>query len=150
METLQAEITELLQKKLGNKFVYNVSKKTHYFGSGEYLQIWIACSLININDVSGQKPQVVSLSLELPSLELHPQVFGGNGGQAIYREPNLDDPKEKYLAMKSVKIPFRKPQPTKEKVKECIGKFVDNYLKVLRENIKVLKYRELVDYNAIL
>jgi hypothetical protein len=149
MKTLQAEIFALLESKLKGKFIYSVMPRNHYFG-GEYLEIWIACSMIDINNVAGQKPQVVSLCLEFPSLELRPQVFGGNGGQCIYRQPNLEEPKEKYLAMKSVKVPFRKPTATKEKVMECIGKFADNYIKTLRENIKVLKYQDIVNYEAIL
>ena len=149
METLTQEIKDILKAKLGDKFVYNVSKQTNFFG-GDYIQIWMACSMIDINEVRGQKPQVVSLSLDIETLELAPQVFAGNGGQRIYRKPNLEDPSEKYLAMKGVKVPFRKPQPTKEKVKESIAKFADNYIKTLRENKATLKYQDIVDYDSIL
>ena len=88
--------------------------------------------------------------LDLSYLELHPQIFGGNGGQCIYRQPNKEDAKEKYLAMKSVKIPFRKPTQTPEKIKECISKFIDNYIKILKENKEVLRYKEIVNYDEIL
>lgn len=150
MENLQAEITELIKNKLKGKFPFNVSKHKYSFGSNEYLQIWFACSDIDINKVHGQKPQVVSLSLDLQSLELKPQVFGGNGGRCIYRQPNLEDPAEKYLAMKSVKIPFRTPTPTVAKVKEGISKFIDNYIKALKENRATIRYQEMVNYDELL
>ena len=108
------------------------------------------CKFGLINQVSGQKPQIVSLSLDLDTMELQPQCFGGNGGQSIYREPNLNDPKERFLAMKSVKVPFRKPQQTAEKIKVCILKFVDNYIQTLKDNKDVLKYKNIVDYDYIL
>lgn len=149
METLKNEIIELLTKKLKDKFVFGVSIQDGYFG-GKYMQIWVACSLQDINQVRGQKPQIISLSLDLKTMELQPQGFGGNGGRSIYREPNLNDPQEKFLAMKSVKIPFRTPQPTAEKIKVCIAKFVDNYIQTLRDNKDILKYKNLVDYNYVL
>lgn len=148
METLKNEIYELLMKKLKLKFAYGVSLQNGAFG-GTYIKIWIACSEIDINNVRGQKPQIVSLSLD-SSLELEPQAFGGNGGRCIYREPNLNDPNERFLAMKSVKIPFRKPQPTPDKIKAYIIKFVDNYIQALKDNKEVLKYKNLVDYDLVL
>lgn len=147
---LQYEIHELVRTKLGrSKFRYSVNQRKNCFG-GEYLQIWVACSDININGVDGQKPQIVSLMLDLNTLELNPQVFNCCGGQNIYRKPNMEDPKEKHLAMKSVKITFRKPTPTVEKVKVCILKFIDNYITALKENKEVLKYQDIVNYDELL
>ena len=150
MENLQAEITELIKNKLKGKFPFNVSKHKFSFGDDEYLQIWFACSDKDINNVQGQKPQVVSLCLILKTLELKPQTFGGNGGRCIYRQPNLDDPNERYLAMKSVKLPFRTPTPTVAKVKEGISKFIDNYSKTLKENRATIRYQEMVNYDELL
>lgn len=149
MENLKNEIAEIVSKRLGDKFVYEVSKIKGAFG-GEYIKIWIACSNVNINNVSGQKPQIVSLCLDLETLNLEPQSFGGNGGRCIYREPNLSDPSEKYLAMKSVKIPFRKPAANVEKIKAYILKFIDNYIETLRENKEKLRYKNIVDYDYAL
>ena len=103
-----------------------------------------------INNVSGQYPQVVSLSLNLENLELTTQVFGGNGGRCIYRNINKDNPKEKYLAMMSVKIPFRKPKPEEKFILNAIEKFAENWIKTLKENVEVLKYKDIVNYEDFL
>lgn len=116
----------------------------------KYIGIFIAASDYDINQVKNQKPQAVSLSLCLNDLELRPQVYGGNGGQSIYREPNPNDPAEKYLWGKSVKVPFRKPQPNEAAVLKAIAKFCQNYKQTLINNIDVLKYRDIVDYKALL
>lgn len=147
---MKNEILELLAKTLPPTFVYDAVERKQPLGNGFYIKIWAACSNIDINNVQGQKPQIVSLCLDLSSLELYPQIFGGNGGQCIYRKPNLEDSKEKYLAMKSVKIPFRKPQPQPEKVLAAIEKFFKNYFLALKENKEVLMYQNLVNYNEIL
>lgn len=149
MENLRLEILELLTKKLGDKFVYSVTEHRQAFGAGQFLKIWIACSDHDINGVRGQKPQVVSLMLE-DTMELHPQIFGGNGGRCIYREPNKEVREEQYLAMKGVKLPFRTPKPEVDKVKEAIAKFVDNYIKTLKENRATLLYQNIVNYDNIL
>lgn len=147
---MQNEILEILMKTLPNGFTYNVQESKNFLGNGTYLKIWAAISNTNINNVTGQKPQIVSLMLDNTTLELHPQVFGGNGGQSIYRKPNLNDPKEKYLAMKSVKIPFRTPQKEKQKVLAAVERFFKNYLAALKENKENLMYQDLVNYNEIL
>lgn len=147
---MQTEILEILQKTLPKSFVYDAIERKQPLGNGSYIKIWAACSDININNVQGQKIQVVSLCLELDTLELYPQVFGGNGGQCIYRKPNLEDSSEKYLAMKSVKIPFRKPKQERTKVLAAIEKFFKNYIEVLKENKENLMYQNLINYNDIL
>jgi len=85
-----------------------------------YIRIMFAANDHAINGVRGQFPQCVSLLLSVNSLELQTQVYGGNGGGVIYRKPNMEDRKEKYLAMKNVKIPFRKPLKTEEAVLKAI------------------------------
>ena len=149
IKTTQQQVEETLAKAIqGTKLVYSVKDGKNFFG-GQYLMIWICCSNKDMN-VVGQKPQVVSLCLNIPELELYPQVFGGNGGNSIFRKPNLEDPTEKYLAMKRIKIPFRKPQPQIDKVLITIQKFVKNYIDLLRANIDVLMYQNEVDYNDVL
>lgn len=142
------KITQLIEKHLPS-FVGDVSEHKEMLGDGKYLKIWWAASDKNINDVRGQKTQVVSLSLS-DELELHPQVFGGMGGRTITRKPNLLVDAEKYLAQKSVVIPFRTPQPIEEKVLKCIYKFILDYKKALIENIDVLMYQDLVNYKELL
>lgn len=141
---------EAILNKVVPKFFHSVSEYKSYFGDGKNLAIKIAASSDEINKVRGQYPQVVSLSLDLKTLELHPQVFGGNGGQVIYRKPNMSDPSEKYLAMKSVKIPFRTPKKEEELVLKAIEKFAENYKLALKENVDTLMYQDMVDYKDLL
>ncbi len=144
------EVLNILKKNLGDKFVYGASIHKNWIGNGNYMKIWAAASDININGISGQKPQVVSLAYDFEDKELRPQVFGGNGGQSIYREPNKENPAEKHLAMQNVKIPFRKPQPEKDKILKAIDTFFKNYLIVLRANKDFLTHKKLVDYDYVL
>jgi len=148
-QELKEKIEAILKKVVPN-FYHKVWVYNNFFGEGKSFGILISASDYLINNVEGQYPQVVSLSLNLKTLELQPQVFGGNGGQSIYREPNMDDPKEKYLAMKSIKIPFRTPNKNEESVLKAIEKFAENYKKAIKENIDVLKYRDIVDYNSLI
>lgn len=148
-QDLKSKIEAILEKVVPN-FYHRVWTYKNYFGEGKNLGILIAASDYAINGVRGQFPQAVSLTLDLSSLELHPQIFGGNGGQSIYRNPNMNDPKEKYLAMKSVKIPFRTPTKEEGAVLKAIEKFAENYKKTLKENIDVLRYTDIVDYDALL
>jgi hypothetical protein len=117
---------------------------------GKYIAIKIACASYEINRVEGQRPQVVSLCLDPQTLELKPQVFGGNGGQSIYRDIDPNHPTEKFLAMQSIKIPFRKPTPKLESVYKAISKFCLNYKEALTNNIEKLKYRDTIDYYQLL
>lgn len=114
-----------------------------------YIGIIIAASNHQINRVSGQYPQRVALRLS-EDMELESVNFGGMGGRLVYRQPNLDDPSEKYLAMKGIKVPFRKPQPNKEAVLRAIKRFCENWLKTLGENRTNLCYQDIVNYDPIL
>ena len=150
------EITQLLQsikdkmaEKLSAGFPHAVYESNGAFG-GKYICLWIACSTHEINRVQGQRPQMVSLMLDLKDMELRPQVFGGNGGQCIYREPDRNNPMERHLAMKSVKVPFRKPKGTPEAVVECVGRFCDAYIKTLNDNYDQLRYKDVVEYDKLL
>lgn len=147
---MKTQIENLITNKLPKGFVYGVSQHKNVFSKSEYLQIWFACSDHLINNVRGQLPQVVSLALDIDSLELRTQIYGGMGGGCIYREPNMQDPKEKYLAMKSVKVPFRKPKANEESVLKAIDTFISNYINTLKENKEVLRYKNIVDYDTLL
>lgn len=136
------KVHEVLQKVVP-EFIFAATERTAFEGS-KYLKIWIAARGINGNEV-----QPVSLSLNLISLELKPQGYAGNGGQCIYREPNKTDPKEQYLAMKSVKIPFRSPACNEKDVLAAIQRFAANYKKTLIENKDVLKGRELLNFDSL-
>lgn len=142
------KITDILKKVLPGFYV-SVSEHKQTFG-GNYLAIAMAASGHNINGEGGQKVQVVSLGLDLKTLELNTQVYGGNGGGCIYREPNTENPKERFLAMKSVKVPFRRPVCNEKDVLAAIERFAVNYKNTLIENRLVLKYQDLVNYDELL
>jgi hypothetical protein len=136
------KVHEVLQKTVPT-FVFSASARKGFEGT-EYLKILIAAPGVN-----GKEVQPVSLSLNLRSLELTPQVYGGKGGQCVYREPNMTDPKEQYLAMKSVKVPFRTPACNEKDVLAAIQRFAVNYKKTLIENKDVLKCRELINFELL-
>jgi len=146
---MKTEIENILLSILPKQAFINVKEIKSCFGDEE-IMIFFAAKDYDINNVSGQKPQAVSLLLDIKTLKLRPQVFGGNGGQYIERKPNLNLPEEKYLAMKGVRIPFRTPKPIKEKVLNCIKTFAENWVKLLRENKDVLMYQDIVNYDELL
>lgn len=80
----------------------------------------------------------VSLALWYEFQELKPQIYGGYGGQSFLRKPDLEDPKEKYLAFGRVKVPFRKPKFEEGKVYAAIGRFAQRYAALILENLQVL------------
>jgi hypothetical protein len=148
-EEIKVKIEQILDKVVPS-FYKGVSIHKNIFDTGNNIRIFIAASDYKINGVSGQLPQVVSLSLDLSDMDLHPQVYGGNGGQRVERKPNMNDPKEKYLAMKGVKVPFRTPQPNEKAVLDAIRRFAENYKKTLANNREVLLYQDVVDYDKLL
>lgn len=131
-------------------FFYISVKPYKSFSGSEKIAIEVAASNYEINKVRGQYPQCVSLLLDEKTFELHPQIFGGNGGQTIYREVNKEDPKEKFYAMIGIKIPFRKPKPNEEAVLKAIEKFFENYRKAIEDNIETIRYKDVVDYKEVL
>lgn len=146
---MESKIKEILAATLPEGTYIHVSKRKNFFG-GDYIRIGFAASDIDINRVDGQKPQLVSLSLELDAMELETQVFGGNGGNRIYLIPNKEHPKEKYLAMASVKIPFRKPQKNEKAVLSAIERFAEKWVIALKENRNRLFYQDLINYDTLL
>ena len=141
-------IKTLLENTLPKGAFIEVSK---YKGmSSEYIGIVFASKDVLINNVRGQRPDVVSLSIHLNDLELYVQVFGGNGGQHIYRKPDLNHPREQFLAMKSVKIPFRQPKKEEGAILKAIERFAERWILTLKENKENLYYQHLVNYDDFL
>jgi len=148
-QELKSKIEKILDKVLPG-FYKNVFVRKNYFDNGEYIGIIMAASNYEINRVKGQYPQDVSLMLDVNDMDLHVQVFGGNGGNRIYLVPDKNDPKEKYLAMAGVKIPFRTPKKEEKFVLQAIEKFAESYKNALKENKDRLFYKEYVDYDTLI
>ena len=148
MEQIKIEIEKILNEHLA-KFPHAIEIRKECMGDEKYLKIWWSCSTTCINGVSGQMPQVVSFSLS-EKLEFNPQIFGGNGGRRIYRNINPLVQSEKYYAMIGIDIPFRTPKPDMKKISLCLVKFINDYKRILRENMPLMRYTELCDYNYLL
>jgi hypothetical protein len=152
MENIKKQIESILNEKLGSKGFYTkVSLYLTPLGRKENLAIQIATTDKCINGVNGQLTDLVSLSLS-NDLLLETQCFGGCGGGSLYRNINPNNADEKYLAMKGVKVGFRKPQQNEKPVLNAISKFADNYLNTLKEikSLGLLRYTNLVDYDKLL
>lgn len=149
METLRDKIEKIVKETLPESFHITVSQHEGIF-NGEYIKIVMAVSDYQINSVKGQFPQVVSMCLEIDTMELKTQIYGGMGGQCITRKVNKNDPKESWLAMKSIKVPFRTPKKEEKFVLAAIKKFAENFYTSLVENVEVLTGQEYVDYKKVL
>lgn len=145
MKVSKDQVIEVLDKvfKSYPSFTYNVVESKTFDGL-PMLKIFAHYGNIEINQVRGQYVQLVSLALW--PWGLAPQVFGGNGGQHIYRKPDLSDPKEKYLAMKGIKIPFRSPKNEEKAILKAIENFFTRYVDTMKENKGNLMYQNLVGY----
>lgn len=124
------EIKELLLKTVPGA-MFLVRPNISPLGGGAYISIKIAASADEINRVRGQFPGVVSLWLDFETLELRPQVFGGNGGQHIFVKP----PAGSHLAQESIKIPFRTPKKELKNVLAAIERFATRWKTTIRENL---------------
>ena len=142
MEAIKNQIETILTNKLPN-FAIKVIERKEYFGNGTYLA--------TIHNVTNQFPDLCSLRLD-NDLTLETQCYGGCGGGSLYRNIDKNNADERFLAMKSVKVPFRKPQQTEKAVLNAISKFADNYLKTLKDiqSMGLLRYTDLVDYSKLL
>jgi len=145
---MKEKIESILKKVLPSQ-AFRIIQEREFLGE-KYLIIGFAAKDYLINGVTWQYPQFVALMLDLTDLDLHTQHVGGCGGQNIYRKPDMNHPKEKYLAMKRVKIPFRKPKPTEEAVLKAVERFALRWVQVLKDNKEVLMYRDIVDYDELL
>lgn len=141
-------IKAIIEKELP-RFWYEVTERKSSF-SGSYIAIKIAASVHEINRVQGQHVQMVSLSLDPNKWDLHTQVFGGMGGQSIYRKINPEIKRERNNAMASERVPFRTPKPNQKDVLRAIELFCINYKKKLAEHFEVLIYHDIVDYDKLL
>lgn len=144
------QIKTILENILPKSTFIEVTEHKGFFSERQYIKIVFAASDKLINNVRGQLPQVVSLLLDINTLILETKMFRGCGGNVVYRNPNPNDSNEQYLAMKAIKVPFRKPKPIEKSVITAIEKFATNWLKVLRENKENLMYTDLVDYDEFL
>jgi len=144
----QTQIEETLVKVFeGTPIVFGVIPSRD-FGGNNMLKIWAACSDHNIHDVKGQKPQLVSLAL-WSDLELSPQHFGGSGGRSIYRKPNQEHPRERFLAQASEKIPFRKPKKDLKSITAAVERFFQRYIENLKKHRTELMHQDIVDYSFL-
>ena len=126
--TMLLELTKILDNTLSG-FYYSVTERKNCFG-GEFIAINIATSDYAINGVRGQFYNNISMSL-YPDFELKFQIYGGNGGQCIYRTIDPKIEKEKYLALSREKITFRTPQKNKEAVLKAFQKVCERYIETL-------------------
>ena len=146
---METKVRNILKENLPESFNVIVEKRSNPIGGGHYLKIAFSPNSYEINQVRGQFPQVVSLNLDLRDMELTTQVFGGNGGGKINREPDRKNPMEAHLYCKHIKIPFRRPQKSEAAVLRAIENFCKNYIKTLKKYRPVLKYKEIVDYSFL-
>lgn len=145
---MENEILAILKKELPENFNIIVKEGKNCFREPE-IKIMFSPNTHEINRVKGQYPQVVSLLLDLTSMELNTQVFGCMGGGNVYRKPDLNHPREKYLAMARIKIPFKRPKKESKFVLSAIERFAKNYLKALKEHRETLMYQNEVDYSFL-
>ena len=131
-EQVRAILAEELQG-----FWYEV--REYNFLSDPCVNIAMAAKDFLINGVPDQRPQQVVLTYGYGELKSH---------YPVYREPDRSKPEEYYLAMKGVKVPFRKPKTGKEL--GAVRKFCRAYKDTLRANVDVLMYKEYVDYKTLL
>lgn len=147
---LKSEIKELIENTIGTNFHVKVFNSRTFYKDIPDVGIMISASKIEINNVGGQYPQAVSLILDTDNLELKTQVFGGNGGGCVYRQVDPEHPRERFLAMQRIKIPFRKPKNEMKFVLKAIKTFAERYKQTLIDNKERLMYKNLVDYDQLL
>ena len=135
LEEIGLKITDLLKRVLPSKTYINVEP---YKGmASRYLAIEFAASSDFVSGTRGERPQLVSLCLN-SKLELQVQMYGGAGGNMIYRRPDKSKDSEKHYAMVGIKIPFRKPQPNEKSVLQAVENFAKAWVKALKDNADVL------------
>lgn len=148
-EQIQQQVRQSIKKVLPKSFNIMVQKRKSCFGN-PYLGIGVSPSFHEINRVKGQYPQYVSLSLDLVTLELEGQHYACMGGTSFHRNIRPDlFPKEKYLAMSSVKVPFRKPKKDLKSVISALERFFERYLNLLKEWGEDLRHKEHGDYSFL-
>lgn len=144
---LVVKIQNILTEVLPENFKITVKPYNGYFGKSEYIQIKFSPSDYLINGVQGQTPCVVSLSLDVTTMILKSQMYGGT---CVFRKTDPENfPKEWNLALGRIKIPFRKPKSEEKFVLKAIRVFAERYLQKLKENRHLLLHVEKVDYSFL-
>lgn len=110
----------------------------------EKVTISIGPGKYTINNVPGQYPAMISLWLDMSTLKLEPQVFGGNGGQRFYVASTRE-----FYCYDSITIRFVKNVPTTDGVIRSLTMFVKTYPKLLRENVDRLPHKDLYNSEAL-
>lgn len=141
-------IRETLSNNLPKSFNIIVRGYDNYSGQ-DNVQIAFSPTFDTIHDVSGQYPQIVSLNFNRSTMKLTAQTFGGNGGNFIYRKPDQEVPTERYLFMKSIKVPFRQPVKEARFILPKLEKFCKDYLVTVQANRGNLMYQDKVDYSFL-
>jgi hypothetical protein len=80
---MKEQITAILARVIPNAFSVVTEYKYKFSGKNE-IKIIIAATNDEINRVRGQYPACVSLLLELETMQLQTQIFGGMGGIASF------------------------------------------------------------------
>ncbi len=134
--TLKERALSTLAPTMPDGFHYGAHNRS--FLGVEYISIWMRPSDTTVNNVAGQYPAVVSLSLEVASLTLKTQIYGGCGGQTFAVHP----PKNSHYASESVKVPFRRPKTTETAVFKAIERFAERYVDLLKKHAHNLQDTE--------
>lgn len=142
------KIHEIVKSKMPEGSWFKVREQTVI--GDPMIYISIAASPYEINDVAGQHPQRVGLQLGVRTMRLDTVNIGGMGERSVYLHPDLNDEREKYLAMAGRNVPFRRPKPNEKAVLAAIERFIDRWFDALREHRARLKYDDVVDYDKLL
>lgn len=131
MSNLKTKVLDILNKNLPNCAYRAVTNRVASYSGSEYLKIEFAMCEREL-PFNG-RPQQCSFVID-KELNLSPQMFGGCGGRTITRKPNKLNENEKWLACKSVPVPFRKPKKVQKNVLAALERFILLYCKMLKEN----------------
>ena len=150
MENLKTQIESLLKENLPSQVFIKVDVRKNFFSTDRYLKIIIYTSEKTINNVQGQYPDLISLSLE-EDLTLKFQNYGGCGGQSLYRNIDKSIEREKYMALGRDTITFRTPKKEEKAVLKALKSVCERYVSTL-QNFKdrgLLRSHEGSDYSFL-
>lgn len=139
---MKNQIENILTNTLPKGAFFKVIESKQVLSNNSTLRVLIAANDNVNNGCFNSYPQLVSLNLELDTLELYPQVFGGVGGRCISLKPE-----KSYMYSESLVIPFRTPKPNEKAVLNAITKFAENYVKKMNENYSSLLHNDKIDYS---
>jgi len=134
MENLKIEIDKILNSELIG-FNIETGIRIQPIGNDKYIKVSISTSNFEINNVSRQYHNHISFMIE-EDLTLRFQIFGGMGGQSIYRSVDENNPKEKFYALQRVKIPFRTPKKDRDSVLKAIKNICTKYKEILKTTLE--------------